>query len=221
MEPRLVYWIFPILFVGSMALMLLAARSATRRATRNLRIFADRLGLTLIEYPPVLGYFPRTPTVEGHRRGKPVRLFTFNTGSGKSRKTWTALGVQARERSLSFSLQPQGLGTRILELFGAKEITVGDPAFDAAWFVRTNREDFLRIALIPELRARLMAARQAGLREDFRCENGEVRYAEVGGFSDEARVERFLLAADLCADLAEVAEAAAAARGGGGMTNDE
>jgi hypothetical protein len=65
MEPRLVYWIFPILFVGSMALMLLAARSATRRATRNLRIFADRLGLTLIEYPPVLGYFPRTPTVEG------------------------------------------------------------------------------------------------------------------------------------------------------------
>jgi hypothetical protein len=70
MEARLVYWIFPILFVGSMALMLLAARSATRRATRNLRIFADRLGLTLIEYPPVLGYFPRTPTVEGTPAGQ-------------------------------------------------------------------------------------------------------------------------------------------------------
>jgi hypothetical protein len=212
MEPRLVYWVFPAIFLGSIVLAVIATRSSHRKAVRNLRIFADRLGLTLVEYPPVLGYFPRTPTVEGYRRGKPVRVYTFTTGSGKSRKTWTAIGVRSGEGSLSFSLQPQGIGTRIMEIFGVKEITFSDPAFDAAWFVRTNREDFLRIALIPELRARLMAARQAGLREDFRCEHGEVRYAEVGGFAQESRMERFVIAADLCLDLAEVAAAASPRR---------
>ncbi|MBL9204466.1 MAG: hypothetical protein JNN01_05235 [Opitutaceae bacterium] len=208
MEPNLLPFLFPIFFVGVIGVVVVVSRSAAGRAERNLRTLASRLGLQVTEHPPVFGIFARSPTVEGVRRGKPVRLYTFTTGSGKSRKTWAAVAVQASRRTLTFSFEPQGVGSKIMEFFGVKEVTVGDRPFDEAWFVRTNLPDYLRAALIPELRERLMEARRAGLRSGFRCENGEVRYAERGGFSDDGKVARFLVAADLCSDLAEVVEVA-------------
>ena len=55
-------------------------------------------------------------------------------------------GRKARA-NLQALAQRQGFTTRIMEFFGTKEITVGDAAFDAAWFVQTNQPEFLAAAL--------------------------------------------------------------------------
>jgi hypothetical protein len=210
MEPMLFPLVVPLLVGGFMILILLAARADARKASENLSALAVALGLQVIARPPVLGIFPQAPEVQGLRRGKRVRLFVFHTGSGKSRKPWCAVGVTPQVASpLRLSLEVQGFGARFLEFFGVKEITLGDRAFDEAWFVRGEPEDFVKAALIPEVRERFMDARRRGLTGTFRTEQGEVRYAEQGGFSDRRRVERFILAAELCCDLADVAEVAA------------
>ncbi len=64
--------------------------------------------------------------------------------------------------NLTFELQPQGLGTRLAELFGAKEITVGDAAFDAAWFIRTNTPESFGALLLPEIRTRFLTLHNVG-----------------------------------------------------------
>jgi hypothetical protein len=209
MEPMLFPLVVPLLLVGVVVLIVLSARVEARKATENLSALASALGLRAVPRPPVLGLFPQAPEVQGERRGKGVRLFVFHTGSGKSRKAWCAVGVTPRTPShLKLSLEVQGFGTRFLEFFGVKEITIGDRAFDAAWFVRGEPEDFVRAAFIPEVRERFMDARRRGLAGAFRVDQGEVRYAEQGDFSDRRRVERFLLATELCCDLADISEVA-------------
>jgi hypothetical protein len=110
---------------------------------------------------------------------------------------------------LTFSLEKRGFVTKIEKLFGAHEAVVDDAAFAKAWFVQTNQPDFMSAALIPELRAKLMAARQAGANGNFGLKSGQVKYAEVGGFADAKLSERLAALADVMCDLADVAEVAA------------
>jgi len=210
MESNIFPWLFFLFAIFALVVGVLCAMSAARKTRQTMRTLAERLGLSIVQPEPVLGFIAQSPTVEGLRRGKYLRIHTFSTGSGKSRKTWAAVSARTRGRSLAFTLESQGIGSKIKEMFGVKEITVGDRLFDEAWFVRAEPAEFFRIALIPELRERLMAGRTAGLKGVFRCEQGEVRYAEVGGFADPGKVERYLLAADLCCDLADVADVAGA-----------
>lgn len=146
--------------------------------------------------------------MSGRREGRNVAFYSFTTGSGKSRIHWCAVSVQPqRTGELTFHFQRQGLATKIGELFGTKEIVVGDPAFDAAWFVRTNQPDFFRAALLPEVRAKLMAAASRS-RGHFKLEEAAVLYAEISTFADAeacVRLERMLPLLNELADIAEVA----------------
>lgn len=179
--------------------------AAQRRTLENLQKLAVRLRL---EFHPAEGW-TKSPRLSGMLRRKPVEVFTYSTGSGKTRKTWAAISVRpAGACGLTFTLRKQGLGTKISELFGAREITVGDPAFDTAWFIQTNRPDFLRPALLPELREKLMAARQAGAHGGFECNGGVVKYAELGSFYQTERIERFVALADIVGDFADIVEVA-------------
>ena len=198
--------VLPILIVALVVPLVIWGIVATqRRTTENLRKLADRLRLT---FHPAEGW-TGSPRVSGMLRGKPVDVFTYSTGSGKTRKTWAAIAIQpAGAAGLTFALRKQGLGTKISELFGAREITVGDPAFDAAWFIQTNRPDFLRPALLPELREKLMAARRAGAQGGFEFNGGAIKYAELGSFYQTERIERFVALADIVGDLADIAEVA-------------
>jgi hypothetical protein len=105
-------------------------------------------------------------------------------------------------------LEKQGFGSKLAELLGAHEITVGDPRFDAAWFVRTNQPEFFAAALIPELRDKLMAAQAMGARGKFELKDGVVKYAEQGTFADARLAGRLATLADVVGDLADVAEVA-------------
>jgi hypothetical protein len=159
----------------------------------------------------VLGLFYPEARAAGQLRGKRVELFTFTTGSGKSTIHWCAVAATLPAATgLTFHLQRQGLNTKFLELFGAREIQMGDAEFDAAWFIQTNRPEYFRAALLPELRAKINAlVRELGVqarRMEFKLEQNAVRYAEIGSFASGDSCRRCLRAAEIVGDLADLAE---------------
>jgi hypothetical protein len=202
----LAFGIAALVVVATGGLVIWAAMAQKQRTTANLQKLAEQLGLEFVAAPGWLG----RPRVTGTLRGKQADFFTYVTGSGKSSTTWAAMTVQAATAgALTFSLEKRGFVTKIEKLFGAHEAVVDDAAFAKGWFVQTNQPDFMGAALIPELRAKLMAARQAGANGKFELKSGEVKYAEVGDFSVSTRCDRFAALADVMCDLADVAEVAA------------
>ncbi|HEX2854591.1 MAG TPA: hypothetical protein VHO24_15275 [Opitutaceae bacterium] len=212
MSPELSRLLPPLLAIAGMAaffglIIWLAVTSAKKTAVRFQQL-ATNLGLTLEPARVTLGIFHSAPRASGERRGKKMELFTYTTGSGKSRTSWCAISAQPRaDGGLTFGLSRQGFGSKIAQLFGSREIQVGDPAFDDTWFIQTNRPDFFGAALLPEMRARLThATRNASRGGSFKLEHGKVVYAEVGSFHDEMRCARFESVAEVICDLADVAE---------------
>ncbi len=192
-----------VIFFAVVPIVLIwAIVKATRRIRENMVRLATDLGLQLDPLEPAKGWLAQPQRVVGHIRGKAVLIHTYTTGAGKSRHTWTALVVTPNLKGdLTFSLSRQGFGVRVLQLFGAKEITVGNREFDDTWFVQTNEPEFLRVALLPELQQKFRP-----FRGTFKLENSAVAYVEEGAIQNDERRLRFVQAADLVCDLANVAE---------------
>ena len=192
-----------VVVVGGLVAAWIVSR---KRITRNLQSIATQLGL---EFSPAPSWFMQ-PRVAGPRRGRAVQIFNYSTGSGKTRRVWSAISAHpAGDGRLTFALRKRYLTTRINQIFGPRPITTGDEEFDKAWFVQTNQPEFLRAALIPELRVQLMEARRAGAKGKLELEHAVVKYSESGYFTSAKCVGRFLALADVVCDLADVAEVAA------------
>jgi hypothetical protein len=180
---------FTVFIVGA---ALLLGRRQARRASENLTELARALGLRCVQRPAVLGVFPAMPTVDGMRGGRAVSFFTFTTGSGKNRQTWQACGVRCENpQGLTFQLGTQNALSRLGVMLGMQDVQVGDAAFDERFVVKTNAPDFLRAALLPEVRAELLrcwASRATGAH--VKLAGIDVVYAENGSFADTAVVER-------------------------------
>ncbi len=208
--------LIPLLMIGAFVaffgLAMWAGARQSKRAAANVRQLADTLGLQFSEKPPALGMFYSDIRAGGQVRGKRVEVFSYAVGSGKSRVHWSAVSAAGTAAGgLTFHLRRQGFGMKhLMELFGAKEITVGDADFDQAWFIQTNQPEFFREALLPELRGKISnLLREAGTQSrgmEFKLENGVVRYAEIGSFSSDGTCRRCERAVDIICDLADVAE---------------
>jgi hypothetical protein len=194
------------LFLALFVVLMVWGRAHQRRVASRVAALATRHGLALVaDERKWLGACPRA---EGENRGRRIKFWSYSTGAGKSRRHWVAAGVAPRPPgNLTFELQPQGLGTRLAELFGAKEITVGDAALDAAWFIRTNTPDTFGALLLPEIRTRLIALCTAGGKGKVELADGWIRYTEEGHFGQDkvvARLEQILSALEDLADAVEV-----------------
>lgn len=202
--------LLPIGIFLVVAVILVWAGSVTsKRSAENMRRLADKLGLQPVLKEPTWGIFYSEPRASGTIREKHVEVFPFSTGSGKSRVQWSAISATPRRHGgLTFNFRKQGFGTKVMKMFGSKEIEVGDPVFDREWYIQTNQPEFFRAALVPELRQRLSElgrdARARGLQ--FQLEGGVVRYAEHGTFSDQNRCARIEHAAGVACDFADLAE---------------
>jgi hypothetical protein len=211
MSPALVPFLVIGFFVAMIALVGWVTARQSKLAAANVRQLAATLGLQVEEKPPALGLFFQAARAAGQLRGKRVELFTYATGSGKSRAQWCAVSAAlATGGGLTFHLQRQGISSRLMELFGAREIQVGDAEFDAAWFIQTNQPEYFREALLPELRVKINAlVRELGARSpgmEFKLDQGVVRYAEMGSFASGEICQRCQRAAEIVCDFADLAE---------------
>lgn len=198
--------IIPVLFFVLITAGMLAWGITThKRMMEQFRAWAAALGL---EVKSGKGW-TASPEAEGMRGGRILRVNTFTTGSGKSRQVWLAAGMATGVRGgLELEFKRQGFATTVAEWFGAKEVKVGEPGFDGRWFVRTNRPEFVRAALLPEMRTRIDEAGTLGGRAiKIEVKDGWARYVEQGGVNPKAcaRVERLLPLLEELAVLADVA----------------
>jgi hypothetical protein len=201
--------VFLGLFLLMFVAVLFGARSAARKRRALLQATAQRLGL---EYhaPPDSFLQMAEPKVMGRYRGRFARVYTFTTGSGKSRTTWSAVAVQGENpNGLKLKLRTQGPAflEKIAQAFGFQDVVVGDPRFDAQFVVSTNDAEFIRAALLPELRQQLLELwRNKGRGAKIELESGECVYAETGDVSDAKRLARLEAALPVIANLAALAE---------------
>lgn len=206
MRPEFLALLFPAVFLLLGGFAVAAALKQQRRAREQLAGLARRLGLELRRPPTRFGFEP-LPTVEGRYRNRAVRFYTYTTGSGKNSTTWGAVSAAAGGAGgFTLELFPENFLVRMATALGLQDIQVGDPAFDRAFIVKSNDPAYAAAALLPEIRARLLAERQRGAHGRLSIKGGEVQYAEVGGFGNEARVNRLADLLEAICDLAEVAE---------------
>jgi hypothetical protein len=199
--------IFVALFLGFLALALVAARRQQRLILEQMTGLASRFGLQLMRKEMKLGFEP-APTVEGRYRNRPVRFFNYTTGAGKSRTRWSAVSAAVPGAGgFTLELAPENFLTHIATTLGMQDLQIGDPAFDRAFVVRSNDATYAVASLLPEIRTRLLlAGLQHSGRGQLTIKDGEARYAEVGEFDDAARVARLAGMLETACDLAEVAE---------------
>lgn len=205
--------LIPLVFFGLMVVMFVAvfwgARSASRKRNELMRAAAQRLGL---EYhaPPDSFFMQGEPKVMGRYRGRFARLYSYTTGSGKSRTTWCAVAVQGENlHGLKLKLRTQGpaLFEKIAQAFGFQDVVVGDRPFDAQFVVSTNDAGFVKAALLPELRAQLLALwGEKGRGANIQLDGGECVYAEIGSMGNAKCLARLEAALPVVCDLMALAE---------------
>ena len=204
-------YLFVVLtFVGVSTFIIWKVVAQSRQSAANLQALAQKLGLEYRQQK--FGLFDTVGAATGKLMEREVGFHQFTTGSGKTEQKWCAVSVFPKETGrLTFNLHQQGWVSKLEALFGAREATVGDEAFDKTWFLQTNEPEFLGAALVPEIREKLMAAQAAGgLAVHFRLEKGTVRYAELGDFSSDSACARLEQMLPVLYDLADIAEVAAA-----------
>jgi hypothetical protein len=218
--------IFIGVFLALICWIVWAAIAANRRIRENLRNLATQLGM---EFVPAPGRLDQ-PRLTGKLRGRKADIFSYVKGSGKSSTAYVTMTVQvAMPDKLSCTLNKRSFGNRmteriatkiaerffteIAESHGVQEITIGDAEFDQAWMIWTNQPEFVRAALLPELRAKLVAAQRTGATGTFEIDGGLIKYKEIGYFSETEKCERFVKLVDVVGDLTEVIAVATEAQG--------
>jgi hypothetical protein len=206
MTASFVPYAFVAFLIVFFSLMIVLVRREQRKTLENLTKLASRLGLELKRRPAKLGFEP-APTLEGRHRNRPVRFFNYTTGSGKNRRSWSAVSAAAPGAgAFVLELAPENFITRIAVTLGMQDIQIGDPTFDRAFIVRSNDAATAAAALLPEIRTRLLAAFPRVICGELTMNGGEVRFAETGSFGEAACVARLADMLEIACDLAEVAE---------------
>lgn len=202
-------FVFPLVLVPAVAAVIFAIAVAQgKKAKANLLQLGDKLGLKL----DAQGRFIKKYRLIGELRGKAVELFSYTTGSGKSQQRWAAIAVRVKASGgLTFSLKRRmSLFEFIARLFRKNSVETGDPAFDRQWVLTTNQPDFMRSALLPEMREKIVRLSGGGLSSaNYKYDLYTVRYSEQGSFGSGKLCARFGEIVDLLCDLADVVEVGA------------
>jgi hypothetical protein len=198
--------IFPIVMVATVAaVVIVISIIQAKKAKANLIALGDKLGLSL----ETQGRYFKKHRLTGLLSGKAVEVFSYTTGAGKSKRTWAAVSVRVKASGgLTFSLKRRlSLFEFVAKLFRKNSVELGDAAFDKKWVLTTNQPDFMRVALLPEMREKIMRLSGGSMASGhYKCERDTVQYAEQGSFSSAKVCTRFAAIAGLVCDLADVVE---------------
>jgi hypothetical protein len=135
--------------------------------------FAQQAGLSLDQG----GWF-RAPTVSGAYGGFNVYLYTYTQGSGKNKTTYTSMIVYLPIAHRSHvRVTREGFLSRITKAFGAQDIQLGDPAFDAAYIIKSDTPELVPQLLTSQVRGALLSG---GGSMNVTVSRGRVFYTQTG-----------------------------------------
>ena len=147
---------FPILVVPAImvAIYLIARAVITYQGQRReyFEAAARRLGGTY--QPARLGH---GDLIEFPFEGRTARLEFRSPGEDDQGGTQLLVPL-TKPPPGTLHILPEGFGQQFLKMFGAQDISVGDPAFDAAYVVKANPESFAARVFGYERRTRVILA---------------------------------------------------------------
>lgn len=200
--------IFPIAIMAAIfTFVIVASVRQQRRGQENLRKLAEQLGFN--PPAPVKNsiFKSRQTRLTGEMRGRTLSVYAYTTGSGKQRQSWCALAVPAKNpRDLKLRISGENIFTRAGRVLGIEDVAIGDEAFDRQFYVKSNDAAYARVALIPEVRTRLLETWKLGATGTISADGAEVKYAEQGSFANARICARFPALAELVCDVADIVE---------------
>ncbi len=135
--------------------------------------FAQEAGLSLDRG----GWF-RAPTVSGAYGGFNVYLYTYTQGSGKNKTTYTSMiPYLPFDHRSHVRVTREGFLSKITKAFGAQDIQLGDPAFDAAYIIKSDTPQYVPLLLTPAVRGALLSG---GGSMNVTVSGGRVFYNQTG-----------------------------------------
>lgn len=146
----------------------------------------------------------RTPMrLEGSYRNCLLKIYNYTVSSGKNSTSYsTARIIGENPKNLSFEFHREGMFSKLGKLIGLQDIQTGDMTFDKLLIVKSNDADFIKIALLPEIKEKFITIwEQHKPHGSIRLKDAELHYDEVGTIRNAAVRERFAAIADLMADL--------------------
>lgn len=197
-------------FAAILVVAIVLAVWSVRKTYDSLARLAGELNLQLVAKPPVFGVFRRTPRVEGNVAGRNVCFFQYSEGTQKNRRSWSAVAVTCRNpHGFTLRLCRQSILTDLgVKLGGLVDLQIGDPGFDEKFVIQTNAPEYLRAALLPELRETLLREWPTTLlAATLKIEGGRVLFSDAMPFSDArvpARMKALLPVLSALAVLPEV-----------------
>jgi len=145
----------------------------------------------------------------GDWRGQRLHFIRYDLNSTNFSTPRVELAVRARVQPFTFSLRRKTIRWKLLELVGAREVRVDDPEFDRRWHVHTSNPGLFLALMLPELRAKIDRAADAGAVGEYRLNHGWMRYIEQGRFDSPKRVTRYEGLVEVMWELAMAVEMAA------------
>ena len=177
--------LFMAMPVAMIVLVFVIAGIMRNAQSRAWGAFAQKAGLSLDPG----GWF-RAPTVSGAYGGFNVYLYTYTQGSGKNKTTYTSMIVYLpEETSIHLRVMREGFLSKISKAFGAQDIQLGDPAFDAAYVIKSDTPQFVPEVLSSQIRGAMLSG---GDIMNFTISRGRVFYNQSGVQRDEG-VLRYIL----------------------------
>jgi len=130
---------FALLFLvvfGSVLFFITRAGKATSRAWSEL---ATRTGLTL--KPASMFSFPE---LNGTFRGRPMRLYTYSSGTQRNRQTYTAVGLTLKNPvNATLEITPaSAVGSFFGKLVKAQDVEIGNAEIDGRFVIKSDPADF-------------------------------------------------------------------------------
>ncbi len=137
--PILMCVCFGAFFVALAGGIIFWAVRSSREADRAWTDVAARTGLA---HQP--GSLFSRPQMSGEYRRRPIRVYTYSTGAGEHRTTYTAVSLTVNNASGSMlGIAPSNtVGSFLGKVFNAQDVEIGDPAFDERFVIKSSPPEF-------------------------------------------------------------------------------
>jgi hypothetical protein len=175
-------WVLSILMIGAgiAAAVSLASRTQRNKARDSWRAAADRLGFTMV------GGGQRALAMTGTSGDLPVAVDVYQRGSSEEYTTHTRYRVELPPLGFDLEVARKTGWHGVLDLFGAKDVPIGDPQFDIAFRLTTSYEARALRYLNPQRVAAL--TRLAAQYPNLVLSNAELRLESPGIVADADRL---------------------------------
>jgi hypothetical protein len=205
--------LFVLLNVGVFALVVKAMAQHRRKVDESMHWLADTLELTRVGGEPK---FPnsrflsciRTPLrVDGRRRGCDLSIYHYTTG-GRNSTDHAAIRVELdNPKGLRLGFSRESVLGKVGKALGMQDVQLGDERFDGLFVVKCSDPDFIKGALLPEVKERFYEVwEKYGALGSIKLDGNALVYDETGKIHNDKARERFVAVTELMCDLGGVVQ---------------